>query len=291
MRSFGDFGGGGSLPAGTYRARVVQVGGTSDAAAHLLHELPEELLAVVCEQLSFKDLRAAYGSCRRLQYVAPRVTRIIVDRVSQLRLPLLRPFGASLRCLEVENASSSWVPQLSCVMGALPALQRLFIRRRKDHGAALLPFSEPALLSLVGALDAGACPGLHHLNLDERLAEDKVALLAGAMRPSGGLLFAASHGHESVVAAMLERRADVETCLEDGASALLVASYHADPSIVSRLLVHGASVHASRADGVSALIMSSNRGHLPTVEVRSPPVWPAVQPPCTRRAGCRVAAV
>lgn len=61
--------------------------------------------------------------------------------------------------------------------------------------------------------------------------------------------------------------ANIETHLEDGATALLVTSYHPCPAIVSNLIAHGASVHARRSDGVTSLIMSSNKGHLRNVEL------------------------
>ena len=86
-------------------------------------------------------------------------------------------------------------PRLGCCLGVLPSLQRLFIRRAKTASMVsnvLTPLAETATLAIAGALQAGACSGLHHLNIDERLPEDKVAIIARAMHPNGGLLFGAS---------------------------------------------------------------------------------------------------
>ena len=119
--------------------------------------------------------------------------------------------------------------------------------------------AETASLALVGALQAGACDQLHHLNIDERLPEDKVLMIARAMRANGGLLFGASHGYESVIDEMLKRGASPEVALEDGANALIVACYHGGAP-VTRLLRHGVNVCARRHDGVSPLIMASTAG-------------------------------
>lgn len=230
-------------------------------------QLMPELLVIVLEQLPFDTLLAARATCARLRAMALCITRAVLQRKEQLCVPLLLPFGDALLWLELEGVSPEWLPRLGCVLGVLPKLQRLFIRRVKPQGSSHLPLSlgETATLAIAGALQAGACRSLHHLNIDERLAEDKVLLIARSMHPNGGLLFGASHGYESVIDEMLRRGASSEVTIEDGANALIVACYHGGAP-VTRLLAHGADVGARRHDGVSALIMASNRGHAKTVE-------------------------
>lgn len=233
----------------------------------LILQLPADLVTVVLEQLPFDTLLAARGACTKLHAMALCVTRAVLSRKEQLCLPLLLPFGDSLLWLELEGVTPEWLPRLGCVLGVLPRMQRLFIRRLKSDKPNPFTHSlaDTASLAIAGALQAGACRGLHHLNIDERLPEDKVQLIARSMQPSGGLLFGASHGYESVIDEMLKRGASSEVALEDGAKALIVACYHGGAP-VTRLLAHGADVCARRHDGVSALIMASNRGHVSTVE-------------------------
>lgn len=229
-------------------------------------QLMPELVVIVLEQLPFDVLLAARATCTRLRALSLCVTRTVLQRKEQLCVPLLLPFGASILWLELEAVTPEWLPRLGCVLGVLPKLQRLFIRRAKSQNASHAhSLAETATLAIAGALQAGACRSLHHLNIDERLPEDKVKLIARSMHPNGGLLFGASHGYESVIDEMLNRGASSEVALEDGANALIVACYHGGAP-VTRLLAHGADVSARRHDGVSALIMASNRGHTSTVE-------------------------
>ena len=193
------------------------------------------------------------------------ISRAVLQRREQLCVPLLAPFGESILWLELESVASDWLPRLGCVLGVLPRLQRLFIRRAKAANHLTHSLADTATLAIAGALQAGACRSLHHLNIDERLPEEKVMVIARAMHPNGGLLFGASHGYESVIDEMLRRGASSEVSLEDGANALIVACYHGGAP-VQRLLAHGANVCARRHDGVSALIMAANRGHTTTVE-------------------------
>ena len=238
---------------------------SADADDHSLLALPAELIVVVLEQLPFDVLLAARATCTRLRAMALYVTRAVLQRKEQLSLPLLQPFGKSLLWLELEGAAADWLPRLCCCLGVLPRLTRLFIRRAKSTNHLTHSLAETATLAIAGALQAGACRQLHHLNIDERLPEDKVGQIARAMHPNGGLLFGASHGYESVIDEMLRKGASSEVALEDGANALIVASYHGGAP-VKRLLDHGANVCARRHDGVSALIMAANRGHTTTVE-------------------------
>lgn len=229
-----------------------------------LQQLPAELIAVVFEHLCFDDVLAARATCARAYEIGRGVSRIVLHRKEQLCVPLLQPFGNCLICLELEGVVADWLPRLGCCLALLPRLTRLFIRRAKPIAAPSVSLAE-ASAALAGALQAGACRLLHHLNIDERLPEDRVMAVARAMQPEGGLLFGASHGYEAVIAEMLRRGASPEASLEDGASALIVACYHGGAP-VHRLLTHGALVSARRLDGVSALIMASNRGHTRTVE-------------------------
>ena len=249
------------------QARTVHIDKSpcSDELSSLLL-LPPELLVVVLEQLSFDTLLAAHETCSRLREASLVVTRTHIDRVEFLTLPLIRPFGAHILCLELDNVLSEWLPRLSCVLAVMPRLQRLFIRRARTP-SGFASFSSEGIVSLAGALQARACPRMHHLNIDERVTEDKVRLIVSGMRQEAALLFAASHGHERVVTSVLARGVDIETGLEDGATALLVASYHPCPGIVAKLLQAGASVHAQRSDGVTSLIMASNRGHRSNVDL------------------------
>ena len=230
--------------------------------------LPVELIIVILERLKFEWLLSLRCSCVRLREITTCVTRVVLHRKEQLYVPLLQHFGPSLIGLELEGAMSEWLPRLGCVLGVLPRLQRLFIRRAKlprGVGSAPLPLGETATLAIAGALQAGACRQLHHLNIDERLSEERVMIVAREMRPDAGLLFGASHGYEAVIDEMLRRGASVDATLEDGGNPLIVASYHGGAP-VQRLLSHGADVCATRHDGVSALIMASNRGHTRTVD-------------------------
>ena len=229
-----------------------------------LLQLPAELIAVVYEHLCFDDVLAARGTCARAYEIGRGVSRIVLHRKEQLCVPLLQPLGNCLICLELEGVVADWLPRLGCCLALLPRLTRLFIRRAKPIAAPSVSLAE-ASAALAGALQAGACRLLHHLNIDERLPEDRVMAVARAMQPEGGLLFGASHGYEAVIAEMLRRGASPEASLEDGASALIVACYHGGAPVL-RLLTHGALVSARRLDGVSALIMASNRGHTLTVE-------------------------
>ena len=243
----------------------VAIHADGDDAPPLLH-LPADLVVVVLEQLPFDALLASRGTCTRLRAMALLVTRAVLNRREQLCLPLLLPFGESLLWLELEGVSPDWLARLGCCLGVLPRLQRLFIRRAKPGNPIMQnSLADTATLAIAGALQAGACRALHHLNIDERLPEEKVMTIARAMHPNGGLLFGASHGYESVIDEMLKRGASPEVALEDGANALIVACYHGGAP-VQRLLAHGANVCARRHDGVSALIMAANRGHVRTVE-------------------------
>lgn len=225
--------------------------------------LPHDILVIILEQLPFDAVLTSRAACVRLQDSVACITRAVVHREEQLYVPLLQLLGNSLLCLELEGVSPDWLPRLGCCMGVLPRLQRLFIRR-----AGQLPREQIANATTVavsGALQAGACRGLHHLNIDERFPEENVMRISCALQPDAGLLFAASHGYETVLSEMLRRGASPEATLEDGASPLLVACYHGGKP-VTKLLEMGANVRALRRDGVSALIMASNRGHVKTVE-------------------------
>ncbi len=255
------------LAHGVSRVRIVHGLETRQSSQELLLALPPELLVVVLEQLCFNELVQARSTCSTLRTLSLSVTRILIERYEQLWVPLLRPYGDSVVCLEVEGVNSEWLVRLGAVLGVLPKLQRLFVRRAK--ASVELPpavLSDASILGVAGALQAGACPALHHFNIDERLPDAKVALIARAMRPDGGLLFAASHGYEAVVEEMLQRGASPEAELEDGATALLVAAYHPGHAIVHKLLSYNADVNPRRHDGVTPLIMASNRGHLRTVQ-------------------------
>jgi hypothetical protein len=254
------------LHAVTEAVRIVTLGEvSSQEASHEgagILQIPPELIIVILELLPFDDLLAVRAGCKRLLTTLSGVTRIVLQRKEQLNVLLLAQFGSALLSLELEGVVAEWLPRLGCVLGVLPRLQRLFVKRIKSSNHSL---AEIVTLSIGGALQAGACRSLHHLNIDERLPEEKVMLIAKAMNPDGGLLFGASHGHETVINEMMQRGASPEAVLEDGANALIVACYHGGAP-VQRLLAEGANVHARRHDGVSALIMASNRGHTHTVE-------------------------
>ena len=234
-------------------------------AKELLEILPAELIVSILELLPFDTVLAVRAACARTEQMARCVTRVVLQRKEQLYVPIFKLFGDSLLCLEMEGVVAEWLPRLGCCLGVLPRLTRLFIRRAKPSAAQAISLADTASLAIAGALQAGACRSLHHLNIDERLPEEKVFAIARAMQPDSGLLFGASHGYESVIEEMLRRGASSEASLEDGASALIVACYHGGAP-VQRLLSHGAQVVARRHDGVSALIMAANRGHTRTVE-------------------------
>lgn len=118
-----------------------------------LQALPAELIAVVLEQLPFSTLLAAYRSCWHLRSASREVTRILIDQIEHLTVPLVRPFGPKLLCLEVENATSQWLPRLACVLGVLPKLRRLFLRRARTP-LGVTSFSDASIMALAGAFQA-----------------------------------------------------------------------------------------------------------------------------------------
>ena len=125
------------------------------------------------------------------------VTRLTLTRCEQLYLPLLRRF-VGVQYLTLEDYQGHWVPRLACVLGIFPRLLRLCLVKAKAQATAPQLLTDGPVLALVGALQAGACPNLYNLSLDERLSEDHAMLVAEAMVPDGGLLFATIQAHKAV---------------------------------------------------------------------------------------------
>ena len=155
--------------------RIVPVSDDAESRStvHLL-DLIADLLVVVLEQTPLDVLLSARATCWRMYNTATGITRLVVCRKEQLSVPLMRPFGNAVLWLELEGVTSEWLPRLGSVMAMLPRLQRLFLRRARPAAS----LADVAALVLSGALQAGTCRALHHLNIDERLPEDKACSLA-----------------------------------------------------------------------------------------------------------------
>ena len=172
--------------------------------------LPADLAPLVLERLTFSNLLALRLVCSRLNSMAYAVTKVTLNRRGHLYIPLLRKFSA-VQSLTLEGFEQSWIPRLACVLGVFPRLVRLCLRKsRAAGGGGPVPqqmLTDGVMLGVVGALEAGACPLLNNLNLDERLPEATALQLAGAMPPNGGLLFATIQAHEAVVCAHAQNEA------------------------------------------------------------------------------------
>ena len=231
--------------------------------------LPADLAPLFLERLTFTNLLALRLVCSRLNAMAYAVTKVTLNRRGHLYIPLLRKFSA-VQSLTLEGFEQSWIPRLACVLGVFPRLVKLCLRKSRSGGGGPVPqqmLTDGVMLGVVGALQAGACPLLNNLNLDERLPEEMALQLATVMPPNGGLLFATIQAHEAVVRAMLSRGAHLEAELDEGETALLVAAYHACPAITKLLLQQRAEVNTRRQDGATPLIMAANRGNAETALV------------------------
>jgi hypothetical protein len=144
---------------------------------HML-DLAPELIVTMLETLQFDALLASRAVCSVMRSHVLNVTRVVLQRKEQICVPLLQTLGQSLTWLELEGAMPDWLPRLGCVMAVLPHLQRLFIRRAKVAALNRLStaLADNASLCIAGALQAGACRSLVHLNIDERLPEEKVSV-------------------------------------------------------------------------------------------------------------------
>ena len=141
--------------------------------------LPPELAPLFLERLAFPHLLSLRLCSKSLSTLSMGVTRLTLTRCEQLYLPLLRPF-VSVQSLTLEEYEAHWVPRLACVLGIFPRLLRLCLVKTKAQATALQLQADVPVLALVGALQAGACPSLYNLSLDERLAEEHAMLLAEA---------------------------------------------------------------------------------------------------------------
>ena len=228
--------------------------------------LPADLFPLFLERLAFPHLLNLRLCCRRLNTMSLALTRLTLTRPEQLFIPLLRRF-ADVQFLTLKGYQPSWVPRFACVLTVFPKLVRLCLTKDRHQSLAPQMLTDGPMLALIGALQAGACPHLYNLNLDERLSEEMALQVASAMLPDGGLLFATIQAHEGVVLKMLDRGAFLEASLEEGETPLIVAAYHACPAITKTLLEHKALVNSRRNDGATPLIMAANRGNTETVEV------------------------
>ena len=163
-----------------------------EAEHGFFHALPPELAPLFLERLAFPHLLSLRLCCQRLNTLSMGVTRLTLTRSEQLYLPLLRRFVA-VQFLTLEDYQASWVPRLAICLAVFPRLLRLCLVKTKATAAADGPqlLTDGPMLALVGALQAGACPNLYHLSLNERLDEVMAQQVASAMVPDGGLLFAA----------------------------------------------------------------------------------------------------
>ena len=159
--------------------------------------LPSELAPLFLERLAFPHLLSLRLCCQHLNMLSMGVTRLTLTRCEQLYLPLLRRF-VGVQSLHLEQYQAHWLPRLACVLGVFPRLLRLCLVKAKAQAPAPQLLTDGPMLALVGALQAGACPHLYNLSLDERLSEDHAMMVAEAMVPDGGLLFAAIQAHRAV---------------------------------------------------------------------------------------------
>ena len=121
-------------------------------AEHIL-QLPFDLIIRILEVLNFDALLAARSTCTDLRNMSLSVSKAVLQRKEQLCVPLLLPFGGSITWLELEGVSSDWLPRLGCVLGILPRLQWLFIRRLKSAPQSLAhSLADTATLAIAGAL-------------------------------------------------------------------------------------------------------------------------------------------
>ena len=168
----------------------------ADDAGFSFDALPPELAPLFLERLAFPHLLSLRLCCQHLNMLSMGVTRLTLTRREQLYLPLLKRF-VGVQSLTLEDYQAQWVPRLACVLGIFPRLLRLRLVKAKAQATALQLQTDGPVLALVGALQAGACPNLFTLSLDERLSEDHAMLVAEAMVPDGGLLFATIQAHRA----------------------------------------------------------------------------------------------
>ncbi|GFN85059.1 ankyrin repeat domain-containing protein 29 [Plakobranchus ocellatus] len=73
-------------------------------------------------------------------------------------------------------------------------------------------------------------------------------------------MLACQKGHDSVVKALLEKNASVDTTEKDGCSALMLACQNGHDSVVKALLEKNVSVDTIK-DGCTALMLACQNGH------------------------------
>ena len=235
--------------------------------------LPPELAPLFLERLAFPHLLSLRLCCQQLNMLSMGVTRLTLTRCEQLYLPLLRRF-VGVQSLTLEEYEAHWIPRLACVLGVFPRLLRLCLVKAQAQATALQLQTDVPVLALVGALQAGACPSLYNLSLDERLGEEHAMLLAEAMAPDGGLLFATIQAHRAVDGAPPPHRPQPPPpppppplppppTLPPPAPAvactltLSPSPWQAHEGVVRQMLARGAYVEAPLEEGETPLIVAS----------------------------------
>lgn len=81
------------------------------------------------------------------------------------------------------------------------------------------------------------------------------------------LYVACQEGHDAVVDILLSKGANINLCMEDGASPLIVASRNGHDITVKYLLNYGADINSYMTNGASPLFIACQEGHLSTVKL------------------------
>jgi ankyrin repeat protein len=99
-------------------------------------------------------------------------------------------------------------------------------------------------------------------------------LAAGLQRPRNlysygvtALIAASQQGHQEIVRALLDAKADVNAKAGNGATALMLAARAGNQEIVRALLDARADVNAKDNVGATALILASLKGHQEVVQL------------------------
>ncbi len=115
--------------------------------------------------------------------------------------------------------------------------------------------------ALIAASQDGHCDIVRLLL--ERGAEVNAVMQDGA----SALMYASQNGHCDTVRLLLEREAEVNTVTQSGMSALMLASQNGHCDTVRLLLEGEAEVNTVAQDGATALMLASQNGHSGTVRM------------------------